>query len=90
MNCKEKTTLKLSSNIISKYKGRIGWYIPVELKSKEFRDIRMIDNLSPQQQKQLLKEQFLSKEIREDVERYSEKKENVELCKNCKYKDICF
>ena len=92
MNCKEKTTLKLSSNIISKAIGekRIGVYIPVELKPKEYQDVRLRGTLSERQKKQLDKQLFWTDDVWEDEERYPEKKENLELCKDCKYKDICF
>lgn len=92
MNCKEKTTLKLLSNIISKEKGekRIGVYIPIELKPKEFRDVRVRDYLSESQKLQLDKQLFWADDVREDEERYPDKKENIDKCKNCQYRDVCF
>lgn len=92
MNCKEKTTLKLSSNLITKTicNGKIGVYIPMELKSKEQRDVRLRDYLSENQKKQLDKGLFWTDNIRDEKERYPNKKENFEKCKNCQYKDICY
>lgn len=91
MNCKEKTTLKLSSNVIpNAMQNWIGLYIPVDLKPQNEIDKRLIDTLSPRQKKQLEKRLFVAKDIRDDEERYPEKKENFELCKDCEYKDICY
>lgn len=92
MNCKEKTTLKLSSNINLKAvcDKRIGVYIPIELKPKECRDVRLRDSLSEQQKRQLEKQLFWTDDVREDEELYPNKKENFAMCKDCKHKDICF
>lgn len=92
MKCKGKTTLKIASNIITKEIGdkKLGVYIPVELKSKEHRDVRLRDSLSERQKKQLDKQLFWTDDVWEDEERFPEKMENLEMCKDCKYKDICF
>jgi hypothetical protein len=92
MNCKQKTTLKLSSNIISKAIGdkKLGVYIPVELKPKEYKDVRLRDSLSERQKRQLEKQLFWTDDVWENEERYPDRKENVEMCQDCQYKDICF
>ena len=92
MYCKEKSTLKLSSNIITKKMGEnhLECYLPIELKPKYNRDIRLRPYLSEQQRLQLDKELFYAKKVYDDKEPYPEKKENIENCKNCQYKDICF
>ena len=91
MNCKEKTTLKLSSNVITKGMAHlIGLYLPMDLKSSEYKDNRLEDNLSDNQKLQLDKALFYAHEIRDDSVRYPEKEENFNKCKNCEYKDICF
>jgi hypothetical protein len=48
MNCKERTSLKLSSNIISEKSGRgcVGVYVPTDLKPNEFELIRIKDILA--------------------------------------------
>ena len=92
MNCKEKTTLKLSSNVITKGMAQnlMGLYLPMELKSSECRDVRLRPYLSDNQKLQLDKALFYAHEIRDDSVRYPEKEENFNKCKNCEYKDICF
>ena len=92
MNCNEKTTLKLSPNIISKTKGdkKLGVYIPVELKQAEFRDKRLFGLLTPDQQKQLEKQLFWAQNVYDDNERFPEKLENKEQCRDCIYREICY
>lgn len=92
MNCKERTALKLSSNIIPKSlgDGNLGIYVPVELKPQEYKDVRLRNSLSEQQKKQLIKQLFWTDNVHDDKERYPEKKENIKKCNNCQYKDICF
>ena len=62
----------------------------MELKSKEYRDVRLRGCLSKRQQMQLDKQLFWTDVVRVDEERYPEKTENVEKCKYCQYKDICY
>lgn len=92
MNCKEKTTLKLSSNVITKGMAQagIGLYLPMDLKSSEYKDVRLRLYLTDNQNLQLEKALFYAHEIRDDSVRYPEKEENFNKCKNCEYKDICF
>ena len=92
MNCKERTSLKLSSNIISEKSGRscVGAYVPAELQPDEFKDERVIHCLTERQRKQVYKRLFETRRIKEDEERFPEKPENIEMCKGCEYRDICF
>lgn len=92
MNCKCKSTLKVSSNIIGKGEA-YGVYIPVDL-MKDYTDdgINNIDycSLTARQKRQSRKNQFWAGEIRESKGRFSGRKENADLCKNCEYRDICY
>ena len=92
MDCKEKTTLKLSSNIISKEIGykKLGLYIPFDLKPTEYKYPGLREYLTDRQKNQLDKQYFYAKEIIDDELRYPEKEENIEKCRTCQYKDICF
>ena len=90
MKCKQKSSLKLVSNIILKETKNLELYIPFELKPKEYKDVRVRDQLSPKQKKQHDKELFRAKEIRESFERFPNKIENYEMCRDCEYKDRCF
>ena len=90
MKCKQKSSLKLVSNIILKETKNLELYIPLELRPKEYKDVRAEHLLSPKQKEQLLKELFRAKEIRESFERFPNKIENYEMCKDCKDKDKCF
>lgn len=93
MKCKEKTTLKLSSNVISQdvdTRGELGWYVPVDLLPKGCHDVRLLHELSEKQRRQIQRELLWAEEIYEDKEKYPDKKENAAICKDCQYKDICF
>lgn len=92
MNCQEKTTLKLSSNIVSKElgNGKLGVYIPVDLKLAQYRDARLRDCLSERQKVQADKQLFFADEVITDLQRYPMRKENLQMCKDCEYKDICY
>lgn len=92
MNCKERTSLKLSSNIISEKSGRgcVGVYVPTDLKPNEYKDVRLVHYLTDRQKKQLYKQLFETMRTKEDEKHFPEKKENIEMCKDCEYKDICF
>ena len=91
MNCSEKTTLKLTSNIICKNRNQsVGLYIPMEMKSKEYKDVRLEHYLSKEQKRQIIKKTFYADDVWEDEERYPNKPENTELCANCPCRDICY
>ncbi|MBO5223224.1 MAG: hypothetical protein J6C23_01765 [Clostridia bacterium] len=89
MNCKEQSGLKLSSNIISK-DVKIGLYIPFDLKPKEYLDVRKMDDLTDNQKRQYEKALYGATEIRDEFQRFPDMIENKEMCKDCKYKDICY
>ena len=92
MKCQDKSTIKLSSNIIKKSTAdmAIGMYIPFEYKSSLFRDVRMYNQLSAAQQQQHLKQFFYAENIEDDGVRYPEKTENEEKCAGCKFREICY
>lgn len=89
MNCDGKTTLKLASNIIVG-KNNVGFYIPIELKPKEYKDVRMAGCLSERQKRQSEKQLFWTDNVKESKERYPDRKENQQKCKDCEFRDICF
>lgn len=91
MKCQDRTTLKLKSNVITKRQAdrSIGLYIPFEYKNNIYRDVRMFNQLTSKQKEEQVKEFFYAKEIISDDLRYPNKKENEDLCKGCKYYEIC-
>lgn len=93
MNCNGKTTLKLSSNIIEKSVGskQIGSYLPPEfIKAKAISD-PIIKKTLPERLRNIIdKRLFWTDDVWNDDERFPDKKENSEMCKNCEHRDICY
>lgn len=91
MPCVLKSDIKLLSNIIRHDEAtKIGYYLPIELKPREYLDVRLVDTLSNAQRKQVMKNMFHAEEVRDTDVRFSDLPENKEMCKDCPYRDICY
>ncbi len=91
VNCLLKSSVKLTPNVNLKSKclhNNIQSYIPFDLKSDEFKDSRLSKFLTEEQELQSIKKMFQAKKIIDDNVKFLEK--NIEMCKNCDYKDICY
>ena len=91
MNCKNKSSIYILSNIIekNKYISNPTYYLPYDQISDWARDIGLARILSNRQRDQKNKNLLYAKTIVKEEKRFYEISQ-LKICNNCEDKDICW